>query len=73
MKSGRYVSSTRELKRIARNSGYKVIDGFREGSRVYDDDKVITVIPNHREVGGRGTAIRILEALATGESSFRRR
>jgi len=68
----RYVDDTRELKKIARKMGYTLMEGYKEGTRVYSGNEVLTVIPNHRKIGGKGTAKSILEALATGESSFRR-
>jgi hypothetical protein len=69
----RYVDDTRELKKIAKKMGYTLMEGYKEGTRVYDGESVLTVIPNHRKIGGKGTAKSILEALATGESSFRKR
>ena len=72
LKQRRYVDNTRELKGIARKMGYILVDGYKEGTRVCRGDEVITVIPNHRKVSGRGTIVSILEALSTGESSFRR-
>lgn len=69
----RYVDDTRELKKIARKMGYNLIEGNKEGTRVYSGNQVLTVIPNHRKIQGRGTVKSILEALATGESSFRKR
>lgn len=69
---GKYVDDTRELKKIARIMGYTLMEGYKEGTRVYNRNEVLTVIPNHRKIGGKGTAKSILEALATGESSFRR-
>ena len=53
--------------------GYVLREGYKEGTRVYKGNEVLTVIPNHRKMAGRGTAKSILEALATGESSFRKR
>ena len=69
----RYVDDTRELKKIARKMGYSLMEGYKEGTRVYNRNEVLTVIPNHRKIEGRGTVKSILEALATGESSFRKR
>ena len=67
----KYVDDTRELKKIARRMGYTLMEGYKEGTRVYSGDEVLTVIPNHRKIGEKETARSILEALATGESSFR--
>ena len=69
----RYVDDTRKLKKIARKMGYSLMEGYKEGTRVYNRNEVLTVIPNHRKIEGRGTVKSILEALATGESSFRKR
>ncbi len=69
----RYVDDTRELKKIARKMGYSLIEGYKEGTKIYNENEVLTVIPNHRKIEGRGTVKSILEALATGESSFRKR
>ena len=69
----RYVDDTRELKKIARKMGYSLMEGYKEGTRVYNGNEVLTVISNHRKIEGKGTVKSILEALATGESSFRRR
>lgn len=69
----KYVDDTRELKRIAGKMGYTLIDGYKEGTRVYKGNEVLTVIPHHRKIEGKGTVRSILEALATGESSFRKR
>lgn len=69
----RYVDDTSELKRIARQMGYTLEEGYNEGTRVYKGKTVLTVIPHHRRIQGRGTVKGILEALASGESSFRRR
>ena len=68
----RYVYDTRELRSVAKRMGYTLVDGFKEGTRVYNGNQVLTVIPHHRHIQGRGTVKSILEALATGESSFRR-
>lgn len=74
LKQGRYVDDTRELKSIARKCGYRLDEGHREGTRIIKDDgEVLTVIPNHRRIEGRGTVRGILKALATGESTFRQR
>jgi len=70
LEQGRYVDDTKELKKIARKMGYNLMEGYKEGTRVYSGHEVLTVIPNHRKIGGKGTAKSILEALATGESSF---
>ena len=70
--NGRYTSNTRELKRMARKMGYDLVESNREGTKVYKGRNVITIIPNHRNVEGRGTVKRILEALASGESTFKR-
>ena len=67
-----YVDDTRELKRIARKMGYDLDEGHKEGTRVYRGGQVLTVIPHHRKIQGRGTLKGILESLATGESSFRK-
>ncbi len=69
----RYVDDTRELKKIARKMGYNLMEGYKEGTRVYKGNEVLTVISNHRKIEGKGTVKSILEALATGESSFRKR
>jgi|TARA_Y100000031_G_C8140395_1_gene347293 hypothetical protein len=69
----KYVSSTRILKSIARKMGYNLIEGFKEGTRVYNGNNVLNVIPNSREVKGKGTSKSILESLATGISNFRKR
>lgn len=71
--TGRYVDSTKYLKKVARKMGYELKEGYKEGTKVCDGDVVITIIPNHRKIRARGTSISILEALATGQSSFRRR
>ena len=68
----KYVDKTNELKSVARDMGYKLDPGYNEGTRVYKDNQVITVIPNHRTVS-RGVSQSILEALATGLPNFRRR
>ena len=68
----RYVDDNRELKKIARKMGYTLMEGYKEGTRVYSGNEVLTVIPNHIKICWKGTAKSILEALATGESSFRR-
>jgi len=73
LESRRYVDKTGELKRIAREMGYELVEGYREGTRVLKGDKVLTVIPKGKRVNGKGTIISILEAMATGESNFRRR
>ena len=68
----KYVEDTRELKKIARQMGYELIEGYKEGTRVYNGKEVVTVIPNHRKISGRGVVRGILESLAMGESSFRK-
>lgn len=75
LESGRYVNSNRELKRIAKREGYILEDGYREGTIVLhpSNRRVVTVIPNHKTINCRDTIKSILEALATGESSFRRK
>ncbi len=72
LESKKYVDNVNELKKIARRSGYTLREGFREGTKVYDDnEQIITVIPNHKRIGGKGTSKSILEALASGESNYR--
>ena len=68
-----YVDDTRELKKIARKMGYSLMEGYKEGTRVYNGNEVLTVIPNHRKIEGKKTVKSILEVLATGGSSFRKR
>jgi|TARA_Y100000310_G_C20586980_1_gene765940 hypothetical protein len=70
---GVYENRTRKLKKIARKMGYELEGGHKEGTRVYNDETVLTVIPHGKEVHGTGTQKSILEALATGISSFRRK
>jgi len=69
----RYVDDTRELEQIARKMNYTLHKNHREGTRVYNGESILTVIPHHRRVEGKGTVKSILEALATGEPSFRRK
>jgi hypothetical protein len=73
LQSGRFVDKTNDLKKIARKMGYTLDEGHKEGTRIYDGEDILTVIPNHRKINARGTVKSILEALASGESSFRRR
>ncbi len=69
----KYVPNPREMIKIARKSGeYELVGGHKEGTRVYYGDKVLTIIPNHGTIS-KGTSKSILESLATGESSFRKR
>ena len=70
---GAYMDDTNGLRKIARRMGYDLQEAKREGTRVYSGKAVVTVIPRHRKIQGRGTQKSILEALATGESSFRKR
>jgi len=70
---GAYMDDTNELRKIARRMGYDLQEAKREGTRVYSGKAVVTVIPRHRKIQGRETQKSILEALATGESSFRKR
>lgn len=73
LERGGYINDTRELKSIARHDGYTLEEGHKEGTRVLENGRVITVIPNHRKIEGKGTAKGILKALATHQSSFRQR
>lgn len=69
----RYIDDPREMMKIARKCGYTLDKGHREGAKVYNGDNIITVIPtNHPRIDKR-VSNSILEALATGESSFRKR
>jgi len=52
--------------------GYTLVEGYKEGTRVYKGNEVLTVIPKHARIESRGTIKSILEALASGESSFRK-
>lgn len=67
------VVDTKKLIKLAKGMGYEVVKGYKEGARVYDGEEVITVIPKHKTVEGKGTYLGILKALSTGESSFRKR
>ncbi|MEK6819575.1 MAG: hypothetical protein AABY03_00045 [Nanoarchaeota archaeon] len=63
--------NARELKNIAEEMGYRLIN-VKEGSEVLDENgNPITVIPHHREVS-QGTYHGIKKALLSGESNFRR-
>lgn len=69
--AGRKDYNSRELMKIARKSGYEIKTGYKEGTRVYNDGKVLSVIPNHRKIS-LGVQKKVLEALLTGISSFRK-
>lgn len=69
--SGTVITKPKKMKSIARKMGYEIKEA-REGSKVLDyEGKPLTVIPKHDF--SRGTYRGIITALATGESSFRRR
>ena len=69
--SGTVITRPKKLKSIARKMGYEIKEA-REGSKVLDyEGKPLTIIPNHDF--SRGVYRGIITALATGESSFRRR
>ena len=69
--SGAVITDPKKLKKIARKMSYD-LRGVREGTQVLNyDGRPLTVIPHRRF--GTGTYYNIITALATGESSFRRR
>jgi len=67
-----YVDETKDFKKIAGRLGFRLEPGYKEGTRVYDEENVLTVIPKSRKVS-RGVSKGILESFVTRESSFRRR
>jgi membrane-bound ClpP family serine protease len=67
----KYIERPEEMKSVARDSGYILDKGAREGTNVLKGTEIITVIPGHKIK--RGTSRGILEALASGESNFRKR
>ena len=68
---GKYVDNPIEMKSIAKDSGYSLDKGAKEGTNVLKGTEIITVIPGHKIK--RGTSRSILEALASGNSNFRKR
>ncbi len=63
----------RFIKKVARKSGYVLEPNVKEGTPVYDQrGEYITVIPKGNKVR-TGTYWSIIKALASGESSFRKR
>jgi len=73
LKSGARLS-TKKLKKLARQMGYEGRDAGREGYRIFKPDgTILTDIPKHNGDLPDGTYYSILTALATGESSFRKR
>jgi len=71
----RYVDKEKEIKSIAKKMGYYIEEAHREGTKVYNEKggDIITVIPHHRRGIKKGTSRNILEALASGESNFKKR
>tara|TARA_Y100000034_G_scaffold131854_1_gene193511 strand:+ start:127 stop:561 length:435 start_codon:yes stop_codon:yes gene_type:complete len=65
----KYVDNPTEMKSIARDSGYSLDKGAKEGTNVLKGTEIITVIPGHKIK--RGTSRSILQALASGNSNFR--
>lgn len=66
------ITKSRDLINISKKMGYQgrqVKEGYQVLGR---DGKPLTVIPRHKEVSG-GVYQSVIEALATGESSFRKR
>ncbi len=64
------INKPRDLIKIAKKMGYRLEKGYREGTRVYSQENVITNIPHKITSGVRKS---VLEALASGESNFRKR
>ncbi len=70
MESGAVITDPRKLRKIATRMGYSGRN-VKEGYQILDRaGKPLTVIPRHLKYG---TYKSIIEALATGESSFRKR
>jgi hypothetical protein len=70
--SRRIVEKPREIIHIAKKSGYLIGDEVREGTPIYNQyGNRITVVPRHNL--SSGVSRNIINDLARGESSFRKR
>ncbi|MBU2523080.1 MAG: hypothetical protein KKE23_02200 [Nanoarchaeota archaeon] len=69
----RIYTKRKDLIWLSNKCGYDLMEGAKEGTRVLDQKgDVLTVIPEHPDCN-RNTAKEIMFALATGESSYRKR
>ena len=68
----KYVDNPKEMLSIAKKLGYELRESSKEGKKVYNGKQVIATIPTNHARISKGASRSILEALATGESSFRR-
>jgi len=67
------LDRSKDLLKIAGKMGYEIKGGYREGIRVIDSEgKTITAIPTHRKINPH-TSRDILKALATGNSTLKKR
>ena len=73
LKQRRILTRREELLRLAKRCNYIIGEERKEGTLIMSKDEkiIITVIPKSNNIN-RGTAISIMETLATGKSSFRK-
>jgi len=72
LKGGTVYTKSKELVSLARDCGYTLEPGRKEGTVVLKEGKIIAVIPNHKSLN-KYTAKGIMKAYASGESSFRKK